>query len=312
MRSPYSALIHSWSKAHDEAKKYANDSDLKRKCAGEDLKDILRWISTSSGDEDLGRYFKSREKFQEGRVLTFDCLWALFPKGTLIIAKPFLKEHQIFFVQSVTMPDLEDDEPGSLGIPLTRNGGCKVQVTGLGLPGKANDESFHHMLQLSKAHKDIISKSVIAHGANNIMDHAPGKGKDIVIEYNDLDQKQKESIFMEFLTQLKKKSLIDPTKRESIKSWIEEEGRNNAFNGRQIRNIVPTAMGLAHAEQEIGKKGPFFGCDEHVGVQKCASCAGGRVQEQPTQGYKPLAPSRWLTMVYTLGTALARRREDTA
>ncbi|RYP05376.1 hypothetical protein DL764_003869 [Monosporascus ibericus] len=71
---------------------------------------------------------------------------------------------------------------------------------------------------------------------------------DIAIEYSDLDQKQKQSIFMEFLTQLKQKSLIDPTKWESIKSWVEEEGCNKVFNGRQIRNIVSTAMGLTHAE----------------------------------------------------------------
>ncbi|RYP45785.1 hypothetical protein DL768_007904 [Monosporascus sp. mg162] len=571
MRSPYTALVHSWSKAHDEAKKYANDSDAKKKRAGEDLNEILRWISTSSGDEVLDRYFKSREKLQDGGMITFDCLWALFPKGTLIVAKPFLKEDQIFFVQRVAMPDPEDDEPvfsivaysyewdGSrfgrvpypmqishftdkkkiseldfypldyhvdaqvtgpqaienlkkkliergeryfsyctlpqgqqtfhyegysyhnresglfrsrtqiddesnsyrsdmsyykpssdtadppstsyikgvvvvdfksyfqyqspfaatlgalcrdanvmecscnecknnfedlyryswdkrrpeksyfqaehyllfpprvLGYSLDQKRWVQVQVTGLGRPGKANVENFHHKLQLSQEHKDIISKSVIAHGKNNIMDHIPGKGKGLIIllwgapgvgksltaesvaslagkplfsvgvsdiglegskvetnlqkvfdlaglwkavllfdeadvfleardthradiqrntivsvllrsleyydgililttnrlksfdlavqsrihiaiEYSDLDQKQKESIFMEFLTQLKQKELIDPTKWESITSWVEEEGRNKVFNGRQIRNIVSTAMGLAHAE----------------------------------------------------------------
>ncbi|RYP05377.1 hypothetical protein DL764_003870 [Monosporascus ibericus] len=356
MRSPDSALIRSWSKAHDEAKKYGNDSDPKKKSAGEDLKEILRWISTSSGNEVLDRYFKSREKLQDSGMIAFDCLWALFAKGTLIVAKPFLKEHQIFFVQSVTMPDLEDDEPmfsivaysyewdgsrfgrvpypmqlpfftdkkkiseldfypldyhvdaqgqqtfkyegfayhnresglfrshtqiddesGSyrsdmsyykqspdtadppstsyikgvgvvdfksyfqyqspfaatlgglcreanvmecscnecknifehlyryswdkrrpeesnfedenyllfpprvLGYSLDQKRWVQVQATGLGLPGKANDENFHHKLQLSEEHKDIISKSAIAHGAKNIIDHIPGKGKGLII-----------------------------------------------------------------------------------------------------------------------------------
>lgn len=72
---------------------------------------------------------------------------------------------------------------------------------------------------------------------------------DIAIEYNDLNQDQKQQIFMEFLIQLKDKELIDPNKWESIQTWVEEEGRSKSFNGRQIRNIVSTAMGLAHAEK---------------------------------------------------------------
>ncbi|KAI1204853.1 uncharacterized protein F4807DRAFT_314289 [Annulohypoxylon truncatum] len=569
MGSPYSALIHCWTKAEEEAEKYANDSDPTKKQTGEDLKEILRLLSSGSGDETLDRYFKSRDKLKEGEMITFDCLWVLFPKGTEILAKPFLNEHQIFFIQSVTMPDLDDAEPVfsvvaysydwdgsrfnrvpySMEIPyfqdmkkiseLTfyplkyhvdtepngrngtkslrerliargkryfeyctatqgkqtfqydgyayyhRNSGlfrssdkvddesdsfttdiysskesangnspskshikgvvvvdfksyfqyqspsaatlgdlsrgvqlecscseCKkkyeeiyryswdkrepkkelfkdehymlfpprvlgysldqkqwvqVQVNSLRSPGKANQVNFHEKLQLKQEYKDIISKSVIAHGENNIMDHIPGKGKGLVIllwgvpgvgktltaesvaslagkplfsvgvsdiglegskvetnlqkvfdlaglwkavllfdeadvfleardthradiqrntivsvllrsleyydgililttnrlksfdlavqsrihiavEYNDLNQDQKQQIFMEFLNQLKVKDLIDPTKWDSIQTWVEEEGRSKAFNGRQIRNIVSTAMGLAHAD----------------------------------------------------------------
>ncbi|XDG07550.1 hypothetical protein ABKA04_007165 [Annulohypoxylon sp. FPYF3050] len=570
MASPYSALIHCWTKAEEEAEKYANDSDPVKKQTGEDLKEILRMLSNGSGDETLDRYFRSREKLKEGEMITFDCLWILFPKGTEILAKPFLHEPQVFFVQSPTLPDLDEAEPVfsivaysydwdgsrfnrvpySMEIPhfqdmkkiselnfyplryhvdgdpngqnnasslkeklvargkryfeyctatqgkqtfqydgfayYHRNGGlfrssdnlddesdsfttdvysgkdsttgnspsmshikgvvvvdfksyfqyqspsaailgdlcrgtkyecscseCKnkfedlyryswdkrepkkelfkdehymlfpprvlgysldqkqwvqVQVNSLRSPGKANQVNFHDKLQLKKEYKDIISKSVIAHGENNIMDHIPGKGKGLVIllwgvpgvgktltaesvaslagkplfsvgvsdiglegskvetnlqkvfdlaglwkavllfdeadvfleardthradiqrntivsvllrsleyydgililttnrlksfdlavqsrihiaiEYNDLNQDQKQQIFMEFLIQLKDKELIDPNKWESIQTWVEEEGRSKSFNGRQIRNIVSTAMGLAHAEK---------------------------------------------------------------
>lgn len=35
---------------------------------------------------------------------------------------------------------------------------------------------------------------------------------------------------------------------EKCNEWVREEGRTKTINGRQIRNIVFTAMGLAHAE----------------------------------------------------------------
>jgi len=30
--------------------------------------------------------------------------------------------------------------------------------------------------------------------------------------------------------------------------WVSEDGKHKAFNGRQIRNLISTAMALAHAE----------------------------------------------------------------
>ena len=36
---------------------------------------------------------------------------------------------------------------------------------------------------------------------------------------------------------------------ESIVDWVHEEGKMKVYNGRQIRNIVSTAMALAHAEK---------------------------------------------------------------
>ena len=35
---------------------------------------------------------------------------------------------------------------------------------------------------------------------------------------------------------------------EDIEEWVREERKEKNFNGRQIRNLVSTAMALAHAE----------------------------------------------------------------
>ena len=70
---------------------------------------------------------------------------------------------------------------------------------------------------------------------------------DIAIEYGDLTPDQREAIFKEFLGQLKGGGLID--RWESIVDWVNEEGKMKIYNGRQIRNIVSTAMALAHAEK---------------------------------------------------------------
>lgn len=70
---------------------------------------------------------------------------------------------------------------------------------------------------------------------------------DIAIEYNDLDQGQRAKIFTEFLNQLKSKNLVD--EYEECLEWVREDGCTKYFNGRQIRNVVSTAMGLAHAEK---------------------------------------------------------------
>jgi phage FluMu protein gp41 len=56
-------------------------------------------------------------------------------------------------------------------------------------------------------------------------------------------------IFKTFLEQLKKdEDLIQAKDWEEIMEWMEDEGTSVMFNGRQIRNVVSTAMGIAHAD----------------------------------------------------------------
>ncbi|KAK2058630.1 P-loop containing nucleoside triphosphate hydrolase protein [Colletotrichum caudatum] len=73
----------------------------------------------------------------------------------------------------------------------------------------------------------------------------------IAIRYETLKEKQMEAIFTGFLDELDEKGLID--KYEDIKEWLEEVVYKEGFDGRQIRNIVTTALGLARAESDRGQ-----------------------------------------------------------
>jgi len=66
------------------------------------------------------------------------------------------------------------------------------------------------------------------------------------MRYDDLTADQRGAIFEEFLGQLRKIDLVNNW--DDIMNWVHDEGREKTFNGRQIRNIVSTAMSLAHSE----------------------------------------------------------------
>ncbi|KXX79795.1 ATPase family AAA domain-containing protein 3B [Madurella mycetomatis] len=69
----------------------------------------------------------------------------------------------------------------------------------------------------------------------------------IAIEYTDLSEKQRENIFSEFLKQLHAKNLVSDI--NAVLQWVEEVGKEKDFNGRQIRNVVSTAMAIANADE---------------------------------------------------------------
>ncbi|KAF3802362.1 hypothetical protein GCG54_00003825 [Colletotrichum gloeosporioides] len=73
----------------------------------------------------------------------------------------------------------------------------------------------------------------------------------IAIRYETLKEKQMEAIFTGFLDELDDKGLVD--QYDDIKDWLEEVVYNEGFDGRQIRNIVTTALGLARAESGRGR-----------------------------------------------------------
>lgn len=108
MESPYMNLIWSWDEADKEANAEDPEDTDQQKGAREDLRELMKIISTSPGDESLERYFKVRDSMKENGTATFESLWTLFPKGSFIISRPFFNETQVFMVQSCILPDMDD------------------------------------------------------------------------------------------------------------------------------------------------------------------------------------------------------------
>ncbi|KAI9694330.1 MAG: hypothetical protein M1820_009019 [Bogoriella megaspora] len=98
LRSPFPGLLQVWSKAEKEALEVYGESEQSR-IARQDLKELLRVISTSSGVEMLDRYFRARPQLVKDKKITFEALFTLFPSGELVIAKPFMGTEQVFFVE---------------------------------------------------------------------------------------------------------------------------------------------------------------------------------------------------------------------
>lgn len=67
----------------------------------------------------------------------------------------------------------------------------------------------------------------------------------MAISYSSLNKKQMESIFYNFLDKLDEKGLIQDY--DNIKEWLKESVYEVKLDGRQIRNIVTTALSLARA-----------------------------------------------------------------
>ncbi|EXJ83924.1 hypothetical protein A1O1_07553 [Capronia coronata CBS 617.96] len=70
----------------------------------------------------------------------------------------------------------------------------------------------------------------------------------IAIRYEGLDKKQTVDIFEGFLEQYKAKGLVQPKTYADIMIWVKRELYKKKFDGRQIRNIVTSTMGVASAE----------------------------------------------------------------
>jgi hypothetical protein len=66
----------------------------------------------------------------------------------------------------------------------------------------------------------------------------------LAIRYDDLSKAYKREIFNMFLEQLEPDSIRD---RKEITDWIEEYGCEAKLNGRQIRNVVSSALALARS-----------------------------------------------------------------
>lgn len=65
----------------------------------------------------------------------------------------------------------------------------------------------------------------------------------IAIKYGNLNPKQTMAIFKGFLDPLNDKNLIHDM--DDIEEWLSEDVCKMGFDGRQIRNIITSALGLA-------------------------------------------------------------------
>ncbi|RBQ72534.1 hypothetical protein FVER14953_20587 [Fusarium verticillioides] len=81
------------------------------------------------------------------------------------------------------------------------------------------------------------------------------------IRYESLQTSQMEAIFDSFLKDLDERNLIEGY--ADIKDWLDDSLYKEKLDGRQIRNMVTTALGLAPAEsrsgggQKLNKRGDF-------------------------------------------------------
>jgi hypothetical protein len=70
------------------------------------------------------------------------------------------------------------------------------------------------------------------------------------VKYEDLNRSQRQAIFNTFLEDLEKKKLCDLTKGKGVKQWVEKTGSRFSFNGRQIRNVVSTALAMTRIDDD--------------------------------------------------------------
>ncbi|KAL9118249.1 MAG: hypothetical protein Q9187_005205 [Circinaria calcarea] len=79
----------------------------------------------------------------------------------------------------------------------------------------------------------------------NVLDIAVQSRIHLAIRYEDLTKAQKKQIFRIFLAQLHPDSIKNT---EGILEFIDEYGSENKLNGRQIRNVVSSALSLARSK----------------------------------------------------------------
>ena len=70
----------------------------------------------------------------------------------------------------------------------------------------------------------------------------------VAIKYSKLSLEQTIAIFMGFLNPLIKRNRVHNI--DEIREWIEDDVYKVGLDGRQIRNILTSALGLARAERK--------------------------------------------------------------
>ncbi|OBT50804.1 hypothetical protein VE04_08539, partial [Pseudogymnoascus sp. 24MN13] len=95
--SPYPMLIYNWDLLGREANKETEDAEEKQDL--ENLKALMKLVSTKSEDPKLDAYFRSRDANLKNGKITYETVWTLFPPGEMVLSRPFLDQDQLFIVQ---------------------------------------------------------------------------------------------------------------------------------------------------------------------------------------------------------------------
>ncbi|KAF3015628.1 hypothetical protein E8E14_011058 [Neopestalotiopsis sp. 37M] len=72
----------------------------------------------------------------------------------------------------------------------------------------------------------------------------------VAFKYDSLTSKQTVNIFKMFLGQYKKNGMVNVDEYDAIDTWCEKKLPKNGFDGRQIRNVITSAVGLAASNNE--------------------------------------------------------------
>ena len=107
--SPYEPFILNWDILLEESRKETGCE--KQRQIRLNLQELLETILKGSGDEKLDSYMQARSSLRKERSITFEALWTIFPPGTIVYGRAFLKEHQIFLVEDNFESWPDDYEP---------------------------------------------------------------------------------------------------------------------------------------------------------------------------------------------------------
>ncbi|KAK9780209.1 putative AAA family ATPase [Seiridium cardinale] len=94
--APYRHIIHYWDALEHETRQQCDSKE--EKVARSDLGLLLSQLKEWSGDISLDDYLKIRGDLVSTDNITFETLWTIFPPGTLVYSKSFLKQDQVFVV----------------------------------------------------------------------------------------------------------------------------------------------------------------------------------------------------------------------
>lgn len=107
MMSPYQPLIFNWENLEKATASQDSDGAEKREARGH-LSALLQTLRTSG---ELELYFKSRDAHMASKTITSEWLWTIYPPKTLLYARSFLGDVQVFEVERIDETTRDNGKP---------------------------------------------------------------------------------------------------------------------------------------------------------------------------------------------------------